>query len=315
MLSKKTFPIFDLRFSIGLAVAGACALAILGASRLRSLPPSISTIQPSAVGRGSASFPLTVNGANFVSGAVVRLNGTARTTSFVSSAKLTATVLAADVSSSGTLAVTVKNPDTQISNAVNLTVVTPTVPHVYNISPWSMVAGSPGFTLTVNGVNFQGTSVVTWNGSNRTTHFVSANQVTATLAASDISTLGYFPVRVVTPGAAGGTSNAATFAVVPPPTNINLMDFGYSPNDVTVVQGQRVAFHHMQPNVPHTVTRDVTSIPGPDSPTLSFGQVYNFTVPLNVAHGTNIFFHCQFHGAPGNGSSFGPGMSGVLRVK
>ena len=47
-----------------------------------------------------------------------------------------------------------------------------------------------GFTLTVNGSNFVGTSQVRWNGAARTTTFVNAGQVTAAIPASDIVTAG-----------------------------------------------------------------------------------------------------------------------------
>ena len=65
-----------------------------------------------------------------------------------------------------------------------------------------------GFTLTVNGSNFVGTSEVRWNGAARTTTFVNAGQVTAAIPASDIVTQGSVPVTVVTPAPGGGTSNS-----------------------------------------------------------------------------------------------------------
>lgn len=53
--------------------------------------PIASTISPIATVAGTAtSLTLTVNGANFLSGARVRVNGFNRTTTFVSSTQLTA---------------------------------------------------------------------------------------------------------------------------------------------------------------------------------------------------------------------------------
>jgi hypothetical protein len=64
------------------------------------------------------------------------------------------------------------------------------VPTITSISPTSAVAGSTGFTLTVTGTNYvSGQSTVTWNGSPRTTTFVSATQLTADIPAADISAL------------------------------------------------------------------------------------------------------------------------------
>ena len=64
------------------------------------------------------------------------------------------------------------------------------VPALTSLSPTSTPAGGPGFTLTVNGSNFVGTSEVRWNGAARTTTFVNAGQVTAAIPASDIVTRG-----------------------------------------------------------------------------------------------------------------------------
>src|SRR5262249_16445741 len=59
---------------------------------------------------GGSGFTLTVNGAGFVSGASVNLNGKALATTFVNSRQLTATVPASALASSGTAAITVVNP-------------------------------------------------------------------------------------------------------------------------------------------------------------------------------------------------------------
>lgn len=65
---------------------------------------------PGAVGPGSGGFTLTVNGAEFVSGAVVKWNGSPLPTTFVNSHKLTATVSSSDVAGASTAALTVVNP-------------------------------------------------------------------------------------------------------------------------------------------------------------------------------------------------------------
>src|SRR5881396_4119101 len=53
--------------------------------------------------------------------------------------------------------------------------------------PAATAPGGPGFTLTVNGTGFVSGSVVQWNGSSRTTSFVSATQLRATITASDVA--------------------------------------------------------------------------------------------------------------------------------
>jgi hypothetical protein len=48
----------------------------------------------------------------------------------------------------------------------------------------------------VNGFHLNGSSVVRWNGLNRATTFVSANQVTASIAAADLTAEGTAVVSV-----------------------------------------------------------------------------------------------------------------------
>jgi hypothetical protein len=55
-------------------------------------------------------FTLTVNGSNFVSGALVKWNSSPRTTTFISNSQLQATIPASDIAKPGTAMVTVTNP-------------------------------------------------------------------------------------------------------------------------------------------------------------------------------------------------------------
>jgi hypothetical protein len=64
----------------------------------------------------------------------------------------------------------------------------PSTPSVSSLSPSSATAGGAGFTLTVNGGNFNSNSVVVWNGTAQTTSFVSGHQLTAAIPATDIAT-------------------------------------------------------------------------------------------------------------------------------
>jgi hypothetical protein len=65
---------------------------------------------PGTVAPGNANFVLTVNGANFIPGAVVQWNGSTRVTQFISAHQLAANIQAADVSVAGTAMVRVVNP-------------------------------------------------------------------------------------------------------------------------------------------------------------------------------------------------------------
>lgn len=86
-------------------------------------------------------------------------------------------------------------------------------PAITSLSPSSATAGAAAFTLTVNGSGFAGSSVVRWNGADRTTTFVSGSQLTAAIPASDVASAALATVTVLTPAPGGGTSSGATFTV------------------------------------------------------------------------------------------------------
>jgi hypothetical protein len=176
--------------------------------------PVLTSLSPSSKTVGSPGFTLTVNGSNFVPGASVSWNNSARSTTFVSSVKVTAQILTTDLATAGTVPVIVTNPGPGggPSNSLTFTINNPR-PMVTSISPTSATAGGPGFTLTVNGSGFITSSVVNWNGAARTTTFSSSHQLTAAISAADIATAGTNHVTVTNPGPGGGTSAPKTFTV------------------------------------------------------------------------------------------------------
>jgi hypothetical protein len=176
--------------------------------------PTAGTLSPSSAVAGGASFTLTVIGSSFVSGAHMLWNGANLVTTFVSAAKLTATVSAADIAAGGTASVSVSNPTPGggASNALTFTIDNP-VPTITALQPASATHGGAAFTLTVHGTGFQANSTVLWNGSPRATTYVHSVELTAAIAAADIAAAGTASVTVTTPAPGGGTSGAATFTI------------------------------------------------------------------------------------------------------
>jgi hypothetical protein len=87
------------------------------------------------------------------------------------------------------------------------------VPAIASMSPQSVVAGAANTVVTVTGSGFVSGSTVRWNGSNRTTTFVSSTQLTATLMAADFALSGTNSVSVFNPAPGGGPSGSETFSV------------------------------------------------------------------------------------------------------
>jgi hypothetical protein len=187
--------------------------------------PVLASLNPASVVASPAAFTLTVNGSNFVPGAVVKFGVGNRPTTFVSATQLTADITAGDVAQPGSFAISVENPAPGggLSNVLNLAVNNP-VPVLSDISPSSVGAGDPAFTLTVNGTNFVNGAVVRFAGGDRTTTFVSSTQLTAAISAADVQNTGTFAITVVNPTPGGGTSGAVNLTVTnPAPTLTSIL--------------------------------------------------------------------------------------------
>jgi hypothetical protein len=84
-------------------------------------------------------------------------------------------------------------------------------PTLSSLSPSSVTAGSPAFTLTANGSGFVTGSVVRWNGQDRPTTFVSGSILQAAISAADVAAAGTVQVTVFSPGV--GTSAQLSFTI------------------------------------------------------------------------------------------------------
>jgi hypothetical protein len=117
------------------------------------------------------------------------------------------------------------------------------IPLINNpVVPTSAPPGGAGFTLTVNGTGFASGATIDWNGSPRTTAFVSSSQLTATINAADIAVAGTASVTVVNPPPGGGTSNVIFFTVRNPAASISFANATNSPitvgnNPISVAVG------------------------------------------------------------------------------
>ena len=146
---------------------------------------------------------------------MVRWNGQDRATSFLSSAQLRAVIPASDIASVGTASITVFDPAAGggSSNNLSFQIIYP-VPTVCCLDPISAIVGGPAFTLTIHGSGFVSGSVVRWNGTTRSTTFVTSNQIRASIPATDISAVGKSSVTVFNPTPGGGVSNNSNFTIV-----------------------------------------------------------------------------------------------------
>ena len=184
--------------------------------------PTISSVSPASAGAGGPDFTLTVNGTNFLPESVVRWNGVDKVTTYLSPAKLSAAIPAADIATPNISQVTVFNPGASGGTSRVRLFTVNAKPSISTITPGSAPAGSPTLTLTVDGTNFLSTSTVRWNNANRVTTYVSPTRLTTSITDADLTASGVKYVNVLNPGSLGGLSNTKIFYVQLIPTITSL---------------------------------------------------------------------------------------------
>jgi hypothetical protein len=90
--------------SFGLSKVGTVNITV------NSLVPTITQTSPDAAINGSPGFTLNITGTNFVHNSLVKWNGAARPTTFISTTQLQAVIPASDVAVAGTANLTIFNP-------------------------------------------------------------------------------------------------------------------------------------------------------------------------------------------------------------
>jgi hypothetical protein len=123
--------------------------------------PTLTSISPTSATAGGVAFTLTANGSNFISSSVVRWGGANRTTTFVSSTQLTATIPASDLVTAGTVQVTVFNPSpgggTSAGRTFSIAAAQPLAITTTQLPPSS---GGKAYDVTLGSVG--GTPPITW---------------------------------------------------------------------------------------------------------------------------------------------------------
>ena len=208
---------------LAVIVANASADSAATTLEIDNPAPTIASVSPATEVTGTASLALTVTGTGFVPTTVINVNGTPRSTSYSSATQAIVTLTAADVASVGTLSLTAVNakPAGGTSSAATVPVVTPNpVPTISSLSPATVIVGASSPVVTVTGTGFLGSTVISVNGSARTTTFTSGTQVSVALTAADVSAPGTLFLAAVNPAPGGGTSSAISLAINNPAVGV-----------------------------------------------------------------------------------------------
>jgi hypothetical protein len=162
--------------------------------------PTITSLSPSAVGRGATNVPFTITGTNFDPLATVTWSGssvTLGTMTVQSSTTITGTI--ASVSGTGTSTITVTNPDSQIATS---TLTLNTYPSAPTVNPTNSTQGTT-LNVTVGGGNMVNGATVSFSGTgitvNGTPTWNSASSLTVNITIADDATPGTRSVTVTNP--------------------------------------------------------------------------------------------------------------------
>jgi len=211
------------RFLLGLAAIAAVSIAGCGSSTTPyNATPAITSLYPDYVYAGGCGFTMSISGTGFISTTTVYWNGLQLNNAVfdATTTQMVVPIPASLVATVGIAQITVSNPppgggpslvaETFEMKKLPLN----TVPSIITcLDPSTVAKGKGAFTLNVTGLNFVTTSVVEWNGSPRTSAFVSATQLTAQILDSDVATDG---TAAVTVSASGAVSPPAVFTITDP---------------------------------------------------------------------------------------------------
>lgn len=186
--------------------------------------PTVTTLSPGNMLVGSAATDVTVSGTNFVSGVALSVNGSPRTTTYVSATQLTANLAANDFASATPLLLNVVNPQPGggASGTIAFSVNNP-APTITSVSPNTGNAGSAATMVTITGSGFVAGTNLLVNGAARPSTFVNNTSMKVLLSAADLASSGTLAIAAINAAPGGGISSNSAFAVNnPAPGSITL---------------------------------------------------------------------------------------------
>jgi hypothetical protein len=247
-----------------------------GTSNAVALPivnpvPAIVSLSPTTAPLMGEDFGLIINGTGFAQGAVARVNGAARLTTYSGRTRLVARVLSSDLAAPGAAAITIVNPapggGASAAESLPIALLRPTVNVV---TPAMRQVGLGAFTLRVRGSNFIRSSAVRWNGATRPTTWINDNELDAAILAGDVDAVGTATVTVTVTAPNVGTqvSGPSAFTVANPAPVLG----SAPPTPLPIVRFQPVQVSFFGSNFLQGIRLTVNGAPRPTT-WVSGGQV------------------------------------------
>lgn len=263
--------------------------------------PVISALEPATATARGEPFVINVHGMYFVADAsTVYVGETPLVTTFVSSGQLTGTVPATEMAGTGDKAITVRTADVGSSAPFTFTVINP-APELLSLTPSSVAAGSPAFTLGLFGDKFAGSATVTFNGTPVTTTWLGWGGLQAAIPAALVTEPGTVPVTVTNPGPAGGTATM-NFTITPaadPCAAVTPLEYG------TVADGSLAPGDCEQPSDGYVdrftwTTPQVANLVTLTGPSSIYAELQDGALGFGFILGTTAGTNRRFFGPPGS---------------
>jgi hypothetical protein len=173
---------------------------------------TISSVTPSSVTVGDPAVPLAVTGAGFAPESIIKFNGAALTTTFVSATQITATVPQSAIADAARVSITVSLGADVVSLPFAFEVRNPT-PTARSVAPSSITAGGSAVAVTITGTGFTRGSTAYAGNTPLATTLLSATSLRATVPSTLLANAGSVNLTVQTGAPGGGTSSAVAIAV------------------------------------------------------------------------------------------------------
>jgi trimeric autotransporter adhesin len=186
--------------------------------------PNVTSLSPQSVYANSPTTTITVNGSGFVSSSLAYLqnSNTPLPTTYVSATQIKTQMPDTVLGTVGTIYLYVANPQPGGGTGYATLQVVGGEPSIGNVTPGSIMAGTPSEPILIDGQNFMSGATVQWNGTSVPTTYISPSQLQSQPTTAQLASPAMVKLSVSNP-APGTISQTVNFDLTAP-INITVLD-------------------------------------------------------------------------------------------
>lgn len=203
-------------------------IGLSGVGTNATTAPTLTSASPASLNAGAGNTVITLTGTGLTPTSVVYVGSAAQTTTYLSPQSVSFVLGGNYAYFPGILSLSVRNAALS-SNVVSVPVITP-APVLTSISPASVIAGTPNFSLTLTGSYFGSNQTVLINGVSHSTNSFDGNTISVFVSPAEVASPGTLAVTVVSSSPGGGTSAPRQLQVITAGNRVRTL--GYATNDL-----------------------------------------------------------------------------------